>query len=90
MLIPFREAVRESLFSCLLASCRATEPESRYSRHDHEEPLRALLSSGDDRLAPPPHRTFHTFLLAELRLAWLMLAPHLPRAAPRARCAGAS
>lgn len=64
----FRENLRETLFASLLRACRRSDPGFRYVWHDHEAPLRALLSAPGDRFVPAPYASRRGFLRAHLEL----------------------
>jgi penicillin amidase len=79
-LVLFRELAREAWFSCLLADCLAADETFTYRWHNHEAPLRALLT--DHTLAPAPYRDRRTFLVAQLDLTVRILERVAPGVAP--------
>jgi penicillin amidase len=79
-LVLFRELAREAWFSCLLAGCVAADKTFVYRWHNHEAPLRDLLS--DDSLAPAPYRDRSAFLVAQLDLTVRILARIAPGVSP--------
>jgi penicillin amidase len=79
-LVLFRELAREAWFSCLLASCVVADQTFAYRWHNHEAPLRALLT--DQTLAPAPYRDHTSFLVAQLDLTVRILGRLAPGVAP--------
>ncbi|MEU2608418.1 penicillin acylase family protein [Streptomyces albus] len=81
LLILFRENLRETLFAAALRPCREVDPGFRYVWHDHELPLRSLLSTRDDRCVPVPYTSRTAFLRAHLALAVTLLR-HVSKGQP--------